>query len=84
MLWRHEVDIVAPLLLQFEHHPCESLRLRFHAVAVLADLEVLAEHALQIAHREKDRAAAVPAAQAILLTEMRKVARHPGVPPGFA
>jgi hypothetical protein len=37
------------------------------------DVEVLAEHAPQVAAGEEDRARAVPASQAILLTEMREV-----------
>src|SRR5690348_5823193 len=43
------------------------------AVHLPGDAEVLAEHAPQVAAGEEDRARAVLAAQAILLTEMREM-----------
>src|SRR4029434_1935338 len=47
-------------------------------------LEILAEHAAQIAPAEKDRPRPVPAAQAILLAKMRERARHSRLPPALA
>jgi hypothetical protein len=50
----------------------------------LARLEILAENAPQIAPAEEDRARAVPAAQTIFLSKMRKGAGYAREPAAFA
>ena len=62
----------------------ELLRRSGRALAELAGLEVLAEDAAQIAPREEDRAAAVPAAQAVFLAAMCEITAGHGVSSGPA
>ena len=66
VLGRHEVDVVAPLALQRQHHAREFLGTRPTRARsgpyTLADVEVLTEHAPQIAVREEDRTGTVPSA----------------------
>src|SRR2546430_519780 len=57
-------------------HLRELRRRNFGAFTELAGLEILAENAAQIAPAEKDRARAVPSAQAIFFPEMGKGAGH--------
>jgi len=59
--------------LQLQHHRGQPPRGHRLAVKLPGDVEVLAEHAPQVAAGEEDRARAVLAAQAILLTEMREM-----------
>ena len=84
MLGRDEIDVVATGSLQVEHHARKLCRRYLHALTTLARLEILAEHAPQIAPAEEDCARSVPTPQAILLAEMRECARHPGKPAAFA
>ncbi len=57
---------------------------RFVALFLLADVEVLAEDTFEIAHREKNCAAAMYAPKAVLLAKMRKETCNRRVPSGFA
>jgi hypothetical protein len=84
VLRRDEVNVVAADLLQIEHDLRKLGRADFRAFAELAGLEVLAEDAAQIAPAEKDRARAIPAAQTIFFTEMRKRAGYARKPPALA
>jgi len=54
------------------------------AAAPLADVPVLTEDAAQVAHPEEDRSAAVPAAQAVLLAEVREGGGDDGEAPRAA
>src|SRR2546422_8355370 len=92
-LWRNvfrrdEVDVVATASLQRQHHAGDVLRRRSarrrSRFDRLADVVVLAEHASQVAVREEDGARSVPAAQTILLAEVRERAADDGVAAGFA
>jgi hypothetical protein len=70
--------------LQIEHDLRELSRGDFRAFTELAGLEILAENAPQTAPAEKDRARAIPAAQTIFFTEMRKRAGHAREPSALA
>jgi len=63
---------------------CAALPRSLQRFTELARFEVLAEHAAQIAPTEKDRARAIPAAQTIFFTEMRKRAGYACESPAFA
>ena len=80
MLGSDQVDVVAPPALQVEHDPRQIFRPDFHAGVGLADVVVLAEDAAKIAAGEKDGAAAVPSAQAVLLAVVGSEARHASPP----
>src|SRR6266536_2422519 len=82
MLWGHPVDIVAPHGLQLQHHGGQLLRPHLKARLLLADVIVLTEHTAQVAPGKEDGTAALPAAQAVLLAKVRKVAGHAGVAAG--
>src|SRR5208337_2034698 len=74
MLRGHEIDVVATLGLKFEHHGGELARWRWPTTHLPTDVEVLAENATQVAACKENRAGASPAAQAVFLAMMRKVA----------
>src|SRR5918992_1987482 len=76
MLGRDPVDVVTAVLLELEHHAGQALAGDLLALDLPADVEVLAEDAAQVAAAEEDRARAAPAAQAVLLAEVREVGRH--------
>src|SRR5439155_1719965 len=80
----HEVDVVAAPALELEHRLRQLLGTHLPALTHLAQLPVLAEHAAQVAEREEDRARAVPAAETVLLAEVREGRGHPGVAAGEA
>jgi len=80
MLGRDEVDVVAAAVLQAEHHRGQPPRGHRLAAYLPGDVEVLAEHAPQVAAGEEDRARAVVSAQAILLAEMREMRGDHGLP----
>jgi len=84
VLWRNEVDVVTAGSLQIEHDLREPGCGDFRAFAELADLEVLAKDATQVAPTEKDRARPVPAAQTIFFAEMRECAGDAGEPSALA
>jgi hypothetical protein len=67
-----------------EHHRRQLLRLHLTPRRELADVVVLAEHAAEVAHGEEDRAAALRAAQAVLLAEVREGRAHLGPAPDAA
>jgi hypothetical protein len=71
------VDVMAADLLQLQHHRSEPLGRRLPTLDLPRDVEVLAKDAAQVAVGEEDRARAVPAAQAVLLAEVRKVGGRP-------
>ena len=56
MLGRDEINVVAAGLLQIEHHLRQLGRGHLGTFTELAGLEILAEHAAQIAPAKKDRA----------------------------
>jgi hypothetical protein len=60
-------------LLQLQHHRREPLGRRLPPLDPPRNVEVLAKDAAQIAAGEEDRAGAVPAAEAVLLAEVRKM-----------
>ncbi len=66
-----------------EHHRGQFGRTHFPALVGLTDVEVLAKDAAEIAHIEKNGAAAPPAPQAILFAQVRKITAHLGITPGF-
>ena len=71
-----EIDVVAALVLQGEHHVGDFARLHLPSDALLRDVPVLAKHAAQVAPGEEDGARAAPAAQRVLLAVVGAVARH--------
>lgn len=80
----YEVDVVTFHRLQFEHDVDQPLGGHGRAALVLADVEVLAEDAAQVALGEENRAAAAPSAQAVLLTQVREVTADAGLASGAA
>jgi hypothetical protein len=51
---RDEVDIVAPYLLEFEHHLCQLFVLAFFPLAFMRDRPILAEDTSKVTVGEKD------------------------------
>ena len=85
MLGRHEVDVVAAVVLQAEHHAGELVRGELVGPSGrLRGLPVLAEHAAEVAEAEEDRPAAAVAAQHVLLPEVGKRGGDHRVAPGVA
>lgn len=77
-----EVDVVAPLGLEPQHHGGDLSRRRSALgcrLDILTDVEVLAEDTAQIAVREEDRTRAIPSSQTVFLAKMREAARDHGV-----
>ena len=70
MFWGNEVDIVATLFLQINHHQTELFRCYLVTLAHLANVVVLAENALEVAHRKKDRTASISTPQTVLFSKM--------------
>jgi len=81
---RDEVDVMAALALQREHHVGESRRGDLPAHVLLADIVVLAEDAGQIAAGKEDGARAVATNEGRLFAEVRGKAGHSGPSPGTA
>ena len=71
MRGRDEIDIAASVILQFEHRLGQLLDCGWVAVPIVADVEVLAEHAAQIAAGKEYRARAAAADQNAFLAEVR-------------
>ena len=67
-----EVDIMAALFLEPQHHGGQVFGTRALAAALPTDVVVLAENAAQVTPGKENRARTVPAAQAVLLAEVRK------------
>ncbi|MEI2769540.1 MAG: hypothetical protein V9G98_01945 [Candidatus Competibacter sp.] len=76
MAGRDEVDVVATLLLQVEHHAGQRLRRNCPPRPLLADFPILTKHATQVAPGKKDRPRSSPAAQRIFLAMMWTAAMH--------
>jgi hypothetical protein len=74
MAGRDKVDIVATLVLQFEHNNRQFFRLDLLTDVCLADIMVLAELAVKVAASEKDGAGPAPASKRIFLAHMRPIA----------
>jgi hypothetical protein len=70
---------VTALGLQGQHHLGQARRGHPLALDLPGDVVVLAEHTAQVAAGEEDRARAVPAAQAVLLPEVREVGGDHGL-----
>jgi antitoxin component of RelBE/YafQ-DinJ toxin-antitoxin module len=66
---------MATLGLKFQHHGGEFARRRLRTSHLPTDVEVLSENATQVAACKENRAGASPAAQAVFLAMMWKVAR---------
>ena len=79
MTWTYEVDVVAALLLEIEHHCRYVLRCDRLTDALLADFPVLAKDATEIAPAEEDRSRASPTAQRILLSVVGSEAVNDGM-----
>ena len=84
VLGRDPVDVVTADRLQLEHHLREPLGCDELALNFPRDVVVLAEDAPEVAAREEDRPRTVPAAEAVLLAEVREVGRDHRVPPDRA
>ena len=84
MLGSHEVDVVAALRLQLQHHRRELGRRRRGALRSPANVKVLAEDAPQVGSGKEDRAGAFPTPKAVFFAKVREVARHHGVTSGLA
>src|SRR6185369_7210526 len=72
VLGRDEVDVVAPALLEADHHRRDLTGVALAAFELLRYVPVLAERAAEVAEAEEDGPGAAPAPQAVLLAEMRK------------
>src|SRR5579859_1159826 len=70
MSWGDQIQIVAALFLQIEHHICQSLGSDAMPQAPLAEGEVLAVGAAGLAVAKEDRACAASAANRWFLTAM--------------
>ena len=70
----NEVEVVAPLPPQGDHHRRQLGASNLASFVALADVVILAEDAAQVAAGQKDRAAAAAAGQGALLAEVRAVA----------
>ena len=79
-----EVDVVAAQLLQAEHLVGQLLGGDGPPMPLPTDVEVLAEHATEVALAEENRAGASPAPQAVFLAMMGKGTADHGQPPGAA
>ena len=79
---RHKVNVICPLCLEFAEDICQPLRPQFAAVALPADLVILAENTVQVAARKKDRPRALRAADTGFLPEVER--RPCGKKPGTA
>src|SRR3990170_4780157 len=80
----NEVDVVAPLVLEEEHHARKVGRGNYYALSQLADVEVQAIHTAEVAPSKEDRAAPTPAAEAVLFTEVGEETADPRVTAGLA
>jgi hypothetical protein len=78
------VDVVAADRLQLEHHLGQPFGHDGLALHLPGDVVVLAEDAAEVAPGEEDRPRAAPAAQAVLLAEMREVGGDDRLPPDRA
>jgi hypothetical protein len=65
---------MATLGLKFQHHGGKLARGRWGTAHLPTNVKVLAENATQVAARKENCARAFPAAQAVFLAMMRKVA----------
>jgi hypothetical protein len=79
-----KINIVAPLILQSEHHGGQLIFGHFLTVTLMADFKILAKQAQQVAMGEKNGTGSMSADQRFLLTEMRIAAGHPGLFAGMA
>jgi hypothetical protein len=77
----HEVDVVATLFLEAEHYGSQFGWFHGQPDDVMADFEVLAEGAKEIAGTEKNRAGAVQPHQRRLFAEMGGIAGNNGLVP---
>ena len=84
VLGGNEIDVVAPLRLEIEHHSSELLGPHLTPRLLLADVVALAKNAAKVALGKENGPAAAPAPEAVLLPVVGKVARHAGVAPGSA
>src|ERR1035437_2390708 len=73
VLRRDPVDVMAAYLLPPQHQRTEPLGRRPPTLDLPGDAVVLAKDAAQVAAGEEDRARTVPAAQAVLFAEVRKM-----------
>src|SRR3990172_9603516 len=80
----NEVDVVASLILEEEHHSGEVCGGNNSPLSELADVEVQAIHTTEVAPSKEDRAAPTPAAEAVLFTELGEEAADPRVTAGLA
>jgi len=74
----NEIDVVAAQILEVEHHPGQLGGLGFAAFAEVADLEILAEEAKEIAVGEEDRPRSPCSHQRVLFYEMGAMAGNHG------
>src|SRR5208337_5374059 len=80
----HQVDVVAALFLQAQHHAGRLFRFGGTASSQPANFVVLAEDAAQVAPAEEDRSRTTAAAQALFLAEVGKMAADDRVTSGPA
>ena len=72
MLRGHEIDVVAPALLELQHAASEffGAQARITHRRTLTDVEVLAENTFEVAVSEKDGARATISSEAVLFTKV--------------
>ena len=75
---RDQVDVMAARLLQPDHDPGQLFGLDLLAGVGLADVVILAILTAQVTVGEENRPGTAPAAQGVLLAQVRPVAAHPG------
>ena len=84
MLRCHEVQVVAAGSLEFEHHLRQLLGRDPTTTTTLAEIEVLAENALEVAVGKENCSGAPRPPQAIFLPEMGETAAHQRIATGSA
>jgi len=79
-----EIDIVAPLPLEPDHHLRETGGFLLHPFPQMADLEILAEGTSEVAVGDEDRSRTGPSHQGRLFPEMGMITGNNSLSPGTA
>jgi hypothetical protein len=80
----YEIDVMAAVLLQAEHHAGNFFGAAFAPPGLPTQLEILAEDTVQVTRSEEDGSGSIPATKAIFFSLVREKAIHSGHSPGCA
>ena len=83
MLGSNKINIMATAFLQSKHEVGDLISRAFTPALALGDVPVLAKHAAQVAHTEKNSTTAVATAQTVLLPKMGKGAGNDSMATGM-